>query len=203
MFFLPTERTLRRRLHYKILYWAGIAIIFLALTIILSLKNAPLYVWYVPLVFNIIFLALISISLRRLSNFIKLYPDILLLDNKMIFTHLLMFVLLTFVSSMALPEIFREYYYAIAITKQTLSTCVQTFLGVMIYKYSNPAPKKRDVLLESNVSLLLFVENKSTLKRLLFEQNDSDDSVLNSSQDAKEAVERNVSNYQEQERFWG
>ena len=121
----------------------------------------------------------------------------------MIFIHLLMFVLLSFVSSMALPEIFREYYYAIAIPKQTLSTCVQTFLGVMIYKYSNPAPKKRDVLLESNVSLLLFVENKSTLKRLLFEQNDSDDSVLNSSQDAKEAVERNVSNYQEQERFWG
>jgi hypothetical protein len=72
----------------------------------------------------------------------------------------------------------------------------------MIFKYSNPAPKKRDILLQSNVSLLLFVENKITLKRL-FDPNETVDSVLNSSQDAKELVERNLSNWQENERVWG
>jgi hypothetical protein len=103
MFFIPSERTLTRRLHYKIMYWSGIATIAVTLAIILSLKTPPLYVWYAPMAFDIIFLVLIVISLWRLTAFIKLYPDILLLDNKMIFIHLLMFVLLTFISSMALP----------------------------------------------------------------------------------------------------
>ena len=103
MFFIPTERTLTRRLHYKILYWAGIVTIAVTLAIILSLNDPPLYVWYAPMVFDTIFLTLIAISLWRLTAFIKLYPEILLVDNKMILIHLLMFVLLTFISSMALP----------------------------------------------------------------------------------------------------